>query len=224
MIARKRQSTNRRSPYQKRRKMTTGRYVGLRPTYRGFTPRAFSRGEWKYTDLGVNVQVDTATAVYLLNGLQPGTGASQRIGMKVSIRSVEIQMTDEATAGTGVDQVHAWGIVLDHQANGAAPALTDFITGGTPWGLRNLTNRKRFKMLLRKRTCINATGEAGTKRDHKIYMKFRRPIIVEFNAGVAGTIADIVTNSMFLWVSGSAAAGATAGRLIGNIRIRYQDM
>lgn len=71
---------------------------------------------------------------------------------------------------------------------------------------------------------INATAEPFTGKVHHIYMKLKRPLMVEYNAGNAGTVADIVSNSLYFVSVGSNAAGATAGDVSGNIRIRYTDV
>ena len=65
----------------------------------------------------------------------------------------------------------------------------------------------------------NQSGDAWLV--HK-YMKFRKPLVVEYNAGVAGTIADISTNSLYMVFLGDHAANYPA--LAGYCRIRYTDM
>ena len=200
------------------------RYQGLVPSYRGFQPRAFSRGEWKYLDNNFNLAVSTGTSSWLLNGLAPGSSASQRIGQKVSVRSLEIRLYNQVTAGTGVDQLHRQLVVMDRQANGAPPAIANILSAADVAAPRNLEYRKRFKVLLDKTFTLNATAEPGSQKWRKYYIKFKRPIVVEFNAGVAGTIADIVTNSLYIFNIGSQAAGATAGTVTGYIRMRYTDM
>ena len=72
--------------------------------YRGFQPRSFAREEWKYLDTAINQPINTTGAQTLLNALAPGSGASQRIGMKVSIRSVQFRLFPYAINGTGLDQ------------------------------------------------------------------------------------------------------------------------
>lgn len=176
-------------------------------------------------DTLVSQVADSTGAMTLLNGLQPGTGASQRIGMKVAIRSLEFKGQVRVTAATGVDQIQRYIILLDRQANGAAPAaLTDFLTGGVYYSLRNLANRRRFKAIHDRMFSLNASGEPDSQRCWKFYIKFRKPIIVEFNAGNAGTVADIVTNSLYLMSLGQAPAGATAGSILGYCRLRYTDL
>ena len=226
MYQRKRQALQKyRGPPRKTRRTTAPRSGGLVPTYRGWTPRSFTRGEWKYLDTTINTACDTTGSMTLVNGLQPGTGASQRIGMKVMLRSMELSLVNSVPPVTGTDQNHRFLVLLDRQCNGAAPtALTDFLTPGNYLGMRSLVNRRRFKIILDKRCSLNASGEPGSDRLWKFYIKFRRPIIVEFNAGVAGTIADIVTNSLYIISVGQAAAGVGAGTLLGYCRIRYTDM
>lgn len=212
---------SRRAPPRKK----SYRRQGLAPTYRGYNPRQFSRGEWKFVDTTISTtNLNTSTAVLLLNGLAPGTSASTRVGNKVMMRSIQLNVTARVIAGTGVDQVVRWGVVLDRQANGAAPTYVGIMSTNNVWGFRNLENRKRFKLLIDKQHLLNATAEPGSGRHYKIYMKFRRPIIVEFNNGVAGTIADIISNSLYLYGCGTEAVGSTASALYGYCRIRYTDM
>lgn len=144
--------------------------------------------------------------------------------MKVTVRSVELRLYFGATPATGIDQVHRWQIFMDRQANGAAPAVGGHLVANNVYAMRSLATRKRYKILVDKTYNIDAVGEPGSFRTAKFYMKFKRPIITEYNAGVAGTIADIVSNSLFFYCVGTVAAGATAGVLYGYARVRYTDM
>lgn len=219
-------------PYK--RKQTTGYYARRQPAAKrrvqvsrmAYQPRAFQQGEWKYVDTVVSQAADSTGAMTLLNGLVPGTGASQRIGMKVALRSIEFKGQVRVTAATGADQIQRYIVLLDRQANGAAPAaLTDFLNGaGVYYSLRNLANRRRFKAIHDRMFSLNATGEPDSQRCWKFYIKFRKPITVEFNAGNAGTVADIVTNSLYFISLGQAPAGATAGSILGYCRLRYTDL
>ena len=192
--------------------------------YRGFQPRSFARGEWKYLDTAINQPINTTGAQTLLNALAPGSGASQRIGMKVSIRSVQFRLFPYAMNGTGHDQFARLCIFLDRQSNGANPTLASHLSANNILAQRSLVERKRFKIIWDKTRVLNASGESGTAVVYTGYIKFRRPILVEFNSGVAGTISDIASNSMYLYTVGSIAAGATAGAVEGTVRIRYTDM
>lgn len=213
----------RRGALSKRRRVV--RRGGLVPIYRGFQPRQFQRGEWKYSDVAISQSVNTTGFQLLLNGLKTGNTAVTRIGMKVSIRSLELRGYFYATVGTGVDQLHRYLVMIDRQCNAAAPTLlSDYLYPANILGLRNLANRKRFKNTYDRSHCINAPGEPGTFKAFHVYLKFRRPLVVEFNAADNGNEADIVSNSLWLVGVGSEAAGATAGSIQGVSRIRYTDI
>lgn len=222
MYTRKRKAYQTRLPPMKRQR--SGFYRGLPPIYRGFTPRAYSLGEWKYLDTAIAMNMNTTGAQLLVNGLAPGSGASERIGMKVTVRSIQLRLAQYVTAGTGSDQFQRVLLFVDRQANGAAPTLGSQLSANSILGLRSLVNRKRFKILWDKTCHLNATAEPGSMVFRTAYLKFRSPVVMEFNAGVAGTIADIVSNSIYIYTVGSLVAGATAGGVEGTCRIRYTDM
>lgn len=212
---------------------TTGRVAKRRKTTsRGYIPRNWTKAEWKYLDVTINQDINTTATYTLLNGLAPGTAANQRVGQKVTIRSLELRLKLTTTAATGVNQVCRYLLLLDRQANGAAPAaVTDFLVGQSTTAPRQLANRKRFK-LIRDNTfpmggVLNGAGTGSAEpsdRYEKDYVKFKRPLIVEYNAGVAGTIADIASNSLFFVTFGTEVAGNTDVGCTGYIRIRYTDM
>lgn len=199
-------------------------YRGPARTYRGYQPRAFPKTEWKYLDVAVNTTMDTAGSLVLLNGLVPGNGASQRIGQNIQIKSVELRLLNYVIAGTGIDQVHRYAVVCDRQCNATAMTGAQYLNAATIYGLRLLENRKRFKTYMDCSKYMNATAEPNSGFYYHYYLKLRRPLTTEYNTGNAGTVADIVSNSLYLYCIGSAAPGATAGTLAGYVRIRYTDM
>lgn len=217
-------SSYKRSPPRKRQYIR--RSGGLVPTYRGFAPRQFARGEWKYLDTTINTQINSdVPTMTLCNGLAPGNSATTRVGVKLSIRTIELRLSVMPDTAGGVLQRNRFFLVIDRQANGTVPtALTDIITPGTVNGLRSLTNRKRFKIIMDKMFSIGPTAQQGANRVFHIYLKLRRPLVVEYNAGVAGTIADIVSNSLYFVTVGSELAGNTDSNITGVVRIRYTDM
>lgn len=200
------------------------RQGGLVPVYRGFNPRRFSKGEWKYVDNQDNHLLTNAVTQQLLNGLLPGTSASQRIGMKVMIRSIEMRFWLYAQALT-VNTLTRIALVLDKQCNALPPNPADVWDNKmAPYNvstIRNLANRKRFKIMWDKSLPIST--QAPVKHYH-LYMKLKRPIITEYNAGVAGTIADIASNSLYLFSWSSDATGANQAVFTFVVRVRYTDM
>jgi len=184
----------------------------------------FQKGEWKYSDVTLDGAMDTTGGQTLLNGLSLGNTASTRVGMKVSIRSIELRLVLFATATTGADQQHRIQLFLDKQSNAAAPTLADQLTGNNFLALRSLTQRRRFKIMWDKTYNINASGEPNTAKCVKMYMKFRRPLVVEYNSANNGTVADISTNHIFYTTVGSEAAGNTDSISQVYARVRYTDM
>lgn len=218
-------STSKYQPSRKRRNMRKG----LAPQYRGFTPRQFSRGEWKFVDTQIpGVAMTNAARLDLLNGLQPGTSASQRIGMKVTCKSLEFKFFCRPNGASTAIQWNRVIIFIDRQANGVGPgASTDVVMFQDAVSPRNLANRKRFKIIYDKSFFIDpaTTNNAGTiSRMFKGYIKFRRPLVTEYNTGVAGTVADISTNALYLIQWGESAAGPQNSQFNGFFRVRYVDM
>lgn len=195
-----------------------------------YRPRETSKGEWKYLDTTITGDMNTTAGLYLLNGLAPGTAANQRVGMKVTIRSIELRCRMTTSPVTGVDQYVRMILVLDRQPNGAViGAVTDVLLAQSISSPRNLANRKRFKIMMDKQYAmgsnLNAATTPSTLPNMRLVKKYiKRPIITEYNTGVAGTIADISTNSLYLMVFGTEVAGNTDTNLAGYIRIRYTDM
>lgn len=189
-----------------------------------FVPRNWTSAEWKFTDVQVNHDVNTTTALSLLNGLVPGTGATQRIGQKIVIKSIEVRLRIYVDPNAGVRQLVRWMVVMDRQANGAAPTLAQILNVNTPFGLRNLENRKRFKIILDNVKYLAPLNEEGDGCYWHVYLKFRRPFVVEYNAGTAGTVADIVSNSLYMISTGDQAAGNGDALLASYCRLRYTDL
>ena len=189
MIQRKRKSRSMdQAPARKRGKYRQ-RYSGLVPTYRGFVPRQFAKGEWKYLDTTLNPLVSNTPTITILNGLVPGSGASQRIGMKVSIRTIELRGWVESYPGTGLEQIDRVAIILDRQPNGVGPtAVTDFLQIASVASPRNLANRKRFKVIWDRMFGLGATAVASgtlTVKTFNKYIRFRKPLVVDYNSGTA---------------------------------------
>lgn len=177
--------------------------------------------EFKTIDVAPNVVADTTGSVTLLNGLIQGTDYTNRIGRKVTLRSIEIKGQNFVTPGTGVDQNQRVLIVHDNDPNGVLPAITDILTAVTPVALRNLNNRTRFNILLDKRFQLNATAEPTSTRLWKYYKKMYRQ--EEFNGNNFGDIRDITQGAIYYVSLGNVAPGATAGGSFANVRIRYTD-
>lgn len=190
---------------------------------RSYMPRRFTQGEWKYVDNQDSHVLTNAVTARLLNGLVPGTAANQRIGMKVMIRSIEIRLWLNSI--NSINTLARIALVLDKQSNGAPGAAADvWDNKASPLNvvtIRNLANRKRFKIMWDK-TMSMSTQEPVDY--YHLYMKLRKPIVTEYNAGVAGTIADICSNSLYLYSWSNDNTGANEVTYTFVARVRYTDM
>jgi hypothetical protein len=176
----------------------------------------------KYLDAGFTATVvNTGGAINILNSMVGGTTVSTRLGRQVTVRKCMVRLGFTVTAATGVDQFQRFLLVLDHQPNGAAPAITDILVTAAPNAQLNADNAQRFKILHDNVFHLNASGEAGSQREVRLLKRLMVP--VQYNSGNAGTVADIATNSLFAVFVGSEAAGVTAGSVTGTIRTWFTD-
>ena len=171
-------------------------------------------------------------------GIARGSGPSQRIGNRITIKSMEFAIRVRAgpvASGDPNQRVVAY-VILDTQANGAKPSPADVFgtidaaTGqfalsgaGSLHAFRNLTNSKRFSTL--KKFEINPnqyaplTSYTAFSKYQTAYKKCNIPI--EYDASVStGMISSIRTNNIFLCMFGSSDNDLEVTLLS---RYRYSD-
>jgi len=219
------------------------------PGYRS-VPASFTspKGEVKAVDLSVASYPFSAdltnTNVFLLNGVQEGTGFYNRIGRKIEMRSLHIRgsITVNALTSTTPDFLK-WAIVYDRQPNGALPTYQQIFqlydqqgnTHSDAYSEVNLDERDRF-MIIRHKS-YNAPTQSVTYNtpaatigipveDQQIneFIKLKR-LTTHFN-GTANplTITNIVTGSLYLVTQGiKAVAGAPFAMNVA-FRLRYDDL
>jgi len=180
-----------------------------------------NQGEFKSVDVTADLACDTSAQVRLLNGIARGDEINERVGREVTLRSIQFNYTPHVTSVTGGDQQHRVLLVYDRQTNATALTAAQVLLTADTIAPRNLENRKRFKILFDRTVALNASGEPGSSVTRRFYRKLRHP--VSFNAGDAGTVADIVTGSLYLIVIGTTAPGVAAGAVFFAARIRYTD-
>lgn len=175
-----------------------------RKTYKKRGPQKFipkaSPIEMKYMDSdATNSALATTGQRYLLNGNVQGTSQNTRVGNRVNIRKIELKFSFASTTATAIKVA----LILDKQANAALAAMSDVFNaiGGVfyPWCVRNSINSQRFVVLKNFLITLNpnVASTLVTKRVDK-YIKCNIP--VQYNGGVAGTIADITSNALYLFV------------------------
>lgn len=189
-----------------------------------YMPQQLSQGEWKYRDYNIALAMDTTYPALLLDGITPGTRAFERIGNRVTIKSLELRINVGTTTAVASSQFCRWIVVLDRQSNASTPTLANILNPGTYFGVRNLDNRRRFKIIMDNQFTIGVSSTDTNKREWHVYMKFRKPLIVDYNGGGSGGISDIASNALWLVSIGTNVPGVNAAAMDGTSRIRYLDM
>lgn len=186
------------------------------------------RGELKYVDVLSAADITTTGVLVLLNGLAPGTGASQRIGKKCHFRSLLLRynLGANAAGATAFQGFVRVMIFLDTQTNATAPTVAQLLETVTASSPMNMDNRDRFKVLYDQGVPISqAPTSSSDCRFMKIYKKLNVTTI--FNNGTAGTVADITSGSIYLLSiceqAGAGAAPTTTPRYDFISRLRYDD-
>lgn len=189
-----------------------------------------SRGELKWLDSSATtLSVPAAGGLTLLNGCAPGTGPSQRIGRRIKMKSCIIRMTAAADAAGAVvfqGRVKFW-LIVDTQSNALAATFADVFSGTALQlanAVANLDNRDRFKVLWKRSVPL---GQGGDSTQAQIEANVPLRVMTTYNAGTAGTIADIQTNALYLCAAyaqgGNTAAPTNPPRFSYTLRVRYSD-
>lgn len=192
--------------------------------------------------------IDTAMSATITNGGQfyalcvpvPGAGMSDRVGRKLTMKSLYIRGTVQVQlsatpSGSVTSEAHMLRLIVlyDKQPNGALPALADILgAGGTVNSMFNIDNRDRFQILKDKTWAFDPMIYDSTNDAYawnrciypvKIFKKINLETI--FNAGTAGTSADINSGNLIaFWIENAAAAADKNVNIYTNARVRYVDV
>lgn len=152
------------------------------------------------------------------NAISIGAAINQRIGRQITLRSIQLHLIVKADADQTAMVTCRYLIVYDRQCNGALAAGTDVLVAATVNSPKNLDNRERFTIIRDQTFGLLKDTEKAQYTD-EYYRKLYHP--VTYNAGVAGTYADINTGTLlFLAVSTVATEMPVA---TGFLRVRYTD-
>lgn len=160
--------------------------------------------------------VNQWSAVTLINGLQQGTGNSNRIGRKVMMKSLYLRIQNTASSAVlGNTRVL---VVYDKQTNGATPAITDILVTNGPNAPNNLSNADRFITLADFLTppCQNSTQTMMCAEYRKISLD------AMFNNASTGNVTDFTSGGVFIMAIPSSGLVADTTNFYS--RIRYTDV
>lgn len=207
-----------RKKYYNRRKATVGLVNKI------VTRQIKKNEELKYVDTTIGLAMTTGCNSILLNGLSLGSTASQRIGIRTRVKSIQLSL-DAKVNDSGVDQNVRVIVYSKVQNQGAAEsgatAYNKIYNTGTPLAIRNLAYIKDYRVLYDNKFDLGAISKPSSQKNINKYIKCNIPI--NYNSGNAGTAADIDQNALYLLCIGDEAAGATASSIVGYARVRYTD-
>jgi len=200
---------------------------------RGYRPNPVEK---KAYDVAPTVLITNVPNFRILCNPQVGSDINQRIGRKITLKSVYIRafittlpsLTPNAVE-TSPSQCLRMILLLDMQPNGAVPAATDLLTTTSTVAQINLANRDRFKILSDKcftfdpfLLLLNGSGAAMSNqcRCFKKYKKLNCEMI--FN-GSAGSVADINTCALYMFTIASTSNVDQTIGLNFSSRVRYTD-
>lgn len=178
--------------------------------------------EWKYSDVGNVVTPSTLGDFHLMNGITLGSSAVTRIGRVITIKTAQINLVaiNGTTTNPGVLRVM---LFYDKQANANAPSTgPNDLLENTPLivSARGLNQRTRYRILADRYISFGPSGAGDPSEYLRIFVRFRRGLRVQYNGGIAGTVADIVTNSLYMFLLSSTGTPCTVSFYT---RVRFTD-
>jgi len=203
----------------------------------GYTPNTVERKV--YDGPTDNIMVNTSGEFTLLCVPQLGSDMNNRIGRKLTVKSIYIKgrvQTSASITPAGNARIPAQQarmiILIDFQPNGAEPLVSDLLTAATPQAQLNINNRDRFRILTDKEYVFdpyisNTTADtAVASADNQIKLVKKYKVLnqeVIFNTST-GTVADITSGAIYMfWIGSQPNSGNVDAQFIGTTRVRYID-
>lgn len=165
--------------------------------------RAINRKqELKFFDVFANTTAGTAFTFASLCTPTQGDTELQREGNEIHPTSIQwrgrLTVAAAATFSPIVRMIIAW----DQQPNGAVPATADLVDAATITPLisspYNHDSNKRFKILYDRRYVIEGQPALTSLNSKLIQGKIKLSRVMKFNDVNGGTVADIITNNLFI--------------------------
>lgn len=182
--------------------------------------------ETKFYDSSVAQTPNNVTGTSnLLNAMGQGASSEQRVGNSIRMKSVFFQGRVNIHASATSSTVRL-ALVLDRQANGAAPSYSSAAGGNgiyenaTVDSWRDMGNTKRYTILATRRIVVDSDDPEKT-----FLLKSKLPYAagkVAYYPGVsAGSIGDISTGSLYLFCFSDEVTNVPS--VDGRVRVRYLD-
>nr|UOF78571.1 capsid protein [Cressdnaviricota sp.] len=172
--------------------------------------------ESKYGDSGIQTLTPTnAGGVSYLSGLAQGLTNITRVGNSILAKSIllNIQCVINASATNTVVRLV---LFVDHDNQGATPAVTDLIQSADARAFINRVNGKRFSVLKDWQYVLNTS--TGAQQNDKVFLRLAHHIKY---SGTDAAIGSQLQGAMFLMVISDQATNTPT--VIYNSRLRYID-
>jgi len=201
-----------------------GNFEGVRF---GVATSGSSSPEKKVVDIQVgstSVVTGTPYILSMLAGIAEGTALAQRVGAKILLKSLDIEMNIIGNPGANVG-LNGYAatpidifIVWDKQPDGATPTVGSILVSSTTnLSFGNTTNLDRFVVLRRKTVNLDWVSNMGeTWREH---------VPLELASRFGDATASPQTNDIYVMaVSPIAASATTINALISYVaRVKFTD-
>lgn len=210
------------------KRKTTVQLVGVAP--KRLKTTALQRAEKKNLDIlntTAIVAAQTTASLFLLNGCDDGATATTRVGRRITMTSIYIKWAGSFAATTAGSSPLRLAVVYDKQSNAAAPTATDVFQVDQISTQLNLSNSRRFKVLIDE--VVEELGTQGPQSWFRtIYRDFtaggrKQGLNVEFNTASTANVDSITSGSIyaFIWQNGNIITASPTQALYS--RIRFSD-
>lgn len=207
-----------RRKYRRRNKFGIRRFP-----YKPMIRRGLNRMELKFEDkIIASPQVPSSGILILMNGLDEGISANERIGQAVCNKAIMIKMAMTPVQASTTTTVYSVDIIWDRQPNGALPLITEVWLTVEPFGFRNLQNRQRFKTLYSSGPFVLGEANSNNQADSVAWNVFIKCQAETTYSGITDLIGSISTGSILLSIRTDAAL-LTTHKFDAISRIRYND-
>lgn len=236
-------------PFKTPRRSSSGPLPLLRAPTRVGPYRGAGRVELKACDLSatpLSGVISTTPVFQLLNGVQSGSAFYNRIGNKITMKSLHLTgmiASNSAATPASVPEFLRIIVFYDKQCNGAAPVIGDILANYDNTGTAtttsvsgiNMNNAERFIILMDNRVTITNNdssliqeGAINGCYNQEIhinrFINLRNLETIYKATSNPAVVGDIATGSLFLVIFGSVASGANPGYILYfNARLRYFD-
>lgn len=167
---------------------------------------------------GTVVASTTAVLTALFIPTRTGNTYEDRHGDATTIKSIRLRFTLKAGTTTATNSYPQWVrcmLFWDNQPNGAVPAGTLPLTAATINSLTDPQYSYRFKILHDERFYLSSvTNGTNDNTGHQSEFYKSNLTLVSNYSGNAGTIADLTTGALYLYVVGDTAVVANENPVV----------